>query len=96
MTAVFTAEPPGEQITGERDTDLSTKSGQERYLVRELGLTYPQAKHLIAAYERDLADAVRIGNDTGRSDFAFIDWLMRQAPGGRRRSIRKHEWRVSS
>lgn len=85
-------EPPGEQITGEREADLSTKSGQERYLVHELGVTYPQAKALLKAYAADLADADRLGNDTGRSDADFLDWLMRQSPGERPRAIRK--WRV--
>ncbi len=93
--------PPGSTATtarpvahtsGERVTDLSTKSGQERYLVDELGVTYPQAKALLTAYAADLADADRLGNDTGRSDSDFLDWLMRQSPGQRPRSIRK--WRV--
>lgn len=87
-----TTESPGEQITGERVTDLSTKSGQERHLVDGLGMTYPQAKAMLRAYERDLADAHRIGNTTARSDASFIGWLMSQAPGHRNRPVRK--WRV--
>ena len=87
-----TTERPGVHITGERVTDLSTKSGRERYLVDSLGLTYPQAKRLLAAYAADLADADRLGNDTGRSDADFLDWLLRQAPGGRKQPTRK--WRV--
>lgn len=95
MTAVYTAEPlPG--IRQEGDTAPSSKREALRWLRAELGITGAQAHALYAAYERDLADALRIGNDTGRSDFAFIDWLMRQAPGGRQRSVKKHEWRVSS
>lgn len=66
------------------------------FLRTELGITGAQAHALFVAYERDVADARRIGNDTERSDLEFIDWLMRQAPGGRRVAIRKHEWRVSS
>lgn len=48
--------PPVEQISGVREPDLTTKSGQERYLVRELGVTYPQAKNLIRAYALDQRD----------------------------------------
>lgn len=94
-----TAEHPGEHITGDRATDLSTKSSQERYLVHELGISYPQAKRLIRAYEldqRDAANVARIGNDTHRSDSAFIDWLMRQAPSTRKPSVKKREWRCAS
>jgi hypothetical protein len=70
-----------------------------RFLVAELGITRPQAHRLIRAYELDMRDAAnieRIGNDTGRSDSDFLDWLMRQAPGGRRRAVTKREWRVAS
>lgn len=90
-----TTEPRVEQISAERDTDLSTRTQQMRFLVAELGITRPQAHRLIKAYEADLRDeanAARIGNDTGRSDLAFIDWVMRQAPGQRSRPVRK--WRV--
>lgn len=90
--ATAMTEPPGEHITGARVTDLATKSGQERYLVRELGVTYPQAKALIRAFEADRADVARIGNDTGRSDADFLSWLMRQSPSQRSRPTRK--WRV--
>lgn len=92
-------EPPGERITGERETDLSTRSGQERYLVHSLGLTYPQAKELLRAYERDMERPLA----TVHQDYkpSFLDWLMRQAPGGRRRTVRKFQvgeagWRTRS
>ena len=89
-----TTEPPGEHITGERMPDLSTASGQERYLVRELGVTYPQAKALMAAYVRESSNARRLGNDTGRSDADFLSWLMRQAPVHRNRPVKKWDWRT--
>lgn len=88
-----TSEPRVEQISAERVTDLSTRTQQMRYLVQELGVTRPQAHALLKAYEKDLTDVVRIGNDTQRSDDAFIDWLMRQVPGGRKPSVAS--WTVS-
>lgn len=92
-----TTEPRVEQISAARETDLATRTQQMRYLVCTLGITRPQAHALIKAYEADLAAAERIGNDTARSDAAFIDWLMRQAPGpGRQRAVRKREWKVAS
>lgn len=87
---------PSAGYSRDRVTDLSTKEGRKRYLMQELGVTGCQAKRLLAAYAADLADADRLGNDTGRSDEAFLDWLMRQAPGGRKRSVCKREWRVAS
>ena len=90
----FTA-PPGEHITGERDTDLSTASAQERYLVREMGCTYPQAKAMIRAYRADLERPLVTAGRT--HSLSFLAWLMSQAPGpGRQRGVLKHEWRVSS
>lgn len=88
-------EPRVEQISAERVTDLSTRTKQMRFLVAELGITRQQAHRLIKAYEADLRDEAnteRIGNDTGRSDVDFLDWLMRQSPGQRSRPTRK--WRV--
>lgn len=90
MSSPAATEPPGEHITGVRETDLTTKSGQERYLVHELGLTYPQAKALICAFRRDqerpLASAAK------KYDTSFLAWLMRQAPGGR---LTKHkQWQL--
>lgn len=82
----------GEHITEDRDADLSTRNGQRRYLCAELGVSQREARILIAAYERDVADAHRIGNDTARSDASFIDWLMRQAPSQRARSVRR--WKI--
>lgn len=88
-----TTERPGVHITGVRVTDLTSQTSRERYLVAELGVTYPQAKALIRAYEVEVSHAARIGNDSGRSDADFLDWLLRQAPGGRRRATQKREWR---
>lgn len=56
---VATPEPPVEQHQRGEGTDLSTKSGQERHLVHELGVTYPQAKALIRAYILDCRDEAR-------------------------------------
>lgn len=82
----------GEHITEGRAADLSTRNGQRRYLCAELGVGQREARLLIAAYERDVADAQRIGNDAARSDASFLDWLMRQAPTERRRA--KRNWQV--
>ncbi|NYD39949.1 hypothetical protein [Nocardioides panaciterrulae] len=85
------AEPlPGYQAGGR--TAPTSKRDAFRILRAELGVTGAQAHALYVAYERDVADAMRIGNDTGRSDLTFIDWLMRQAPSQRPRSRRR--WRV--
>lgn len=96
MSLAHVAALSGEQITAVRDADLTTRNGQRRYLCRELGISQPEARLLIRAYEQDVADAIRIGNDTRRSDADFLDWLMRQAPTGRRRAIKRHDWRVTS
>lgn len=74
------------------DTAPTSKREAVRYLRAELGLTGAQAHRLYVAYARDLADARRIGNDTHSSDEGFIDWLMRQAPGTRKPSVR--QWRI--
>lgn len=85
------AEPlPGYQAGGR--TAPTSKREAFRILRAELGVTGPQARALYIAYERDVADALRIGNDTNRSDASFIDWLMRQAPAQRPRSRRR--WRI--
>lgn len=76
----------------DRVTDLSTKEGRKRFLMVELGVTGPQAKALIVAYQRDVADQERIGNETSRPDASFIDWLMRQAPSPRKPTIRR--WQI--
>ena len=97
--ALATTEPRVEHISAESDTALSTRTQQMRFLVAELGITRQQAHRLIKAYEADLRDAAnadRLGNDTGRSDADFLDWLLRQAPGGRKRSVCKRDWRVTS
>jgi len=52
----YIALPCGEQITAESDSDLSTKNGQLRYLMRGLGVTRPQAHALIRAYVLDQRD----------------------------------------
>lgn len=82
------AEPGAGAYQAVRDTDLTTKRGQQ---IDRLGLTRNEARRLVAAYQRDLADARRIGNSTRRSDADFIDWLMRQSPAQRPRSIRKYQ-----
>lgn len=82
MTVAFDTALSGEQITADRDTDLSTRNGQRRYLCDHLGIDQRQARLLIAAYEQDVADALRIGNDTERSDFEFMRWLMEERPLG--------------
>lgn len=73
-------------------TAPTSKREALRHLRTELHVTGAQAHALFVAYERDVADARRIGNDSGRSDAAFVDWLMRQAPSQRARSVR--HWRL--
>lgn len=92
---------PSAGYSRDRIPDLSTKQGQKRYLMDGLGVSGPQAKALVKAYERDVADARRVGNDTDRSDASFIDWLMRQSPSQRTRQCRKYRlgesgWRTRS
>lgn len=82
--------PRVEQISAE--SDLSTRTQQMRFLVAELGVTRQQAHRLIVAYEKDLRDAVLEADREQR----FFDWLMRQSPGGRRRTVCKREWAVRS
>ncbi|MCF6376935.1 hypothetical protein L2K70_04905 [Nocardioides KLBMP 9356] len=90
-----TTEPPGEHITGVRTTDLTTKSGQERYLVHELGVTYPQAKALIRAYELDQRDARhRDAERFVREEFG--PWLRRRGDLMVVRGKAKREWAVTS
>lgn len=50
-----TTQPFGELITG-TEPDLSTRNGQLRYLVDELGVTRRQAQALIRAYALDQRD----------------------------------------
>ncbi|WP_377324683.1 hypothetical protein ACFJIY_07475 [Pimelobacter simplex] len=92
MTALFVAEPPVERISGERDTDLSTKSGQERYLVHELGVTYPQAKALIRAYVLDQRD--RDACRASREEFRA--WFQRRGDLLVVRGKAQMPWRVTS
>lgn len=95
-----TAEPlPGYQAGGR--TAPTPKREAIRYLRAELGITGAQAHALVIAYERDVADAVRVGNCTSRSDASFIDWLMRQSPSQRARKCRKYRvgetgWRTAT
>lgn len=91
MTAGMIAEPlPGIRQVGE--TAPTPKREAIRVLRDRLGITGAQANNLYRAYLADVADAVRVGNDTHRSDADFLSWLMSQAPGGRPRSVRK--WRL--
>lgn len=92
-------EPGAGAYQAVRDTDLTTKRGQQTFLMDSLGLDRNQARLLIDAYQRDLEDAARIGNETSRSDEDFIDWLMRQAPSPRKPTVRKWQigeggWRI--
>lgn len=73
-------------------TEPTTKREAIRILRADLGITGAQANALYNAYRADVADAVRIGNDTHRSDTDFLAWLMEQAPAARRPSTRK--WRI--
>lgn len=73
-------------------SEVTSKREAFRVLRAELGVTGAQAHALFVAYERDVADARRVGNDTARSDASFLAWLMEQAPSQRRRPVRK--WRV--
>lgn len=68
---------------------MSSKREALRELRTSLGITGPQAHALFAAYQRDVADAVRVGNKTSRSDADFIAWLMEQVPGGRKPRVRR-------
>lgn len=63
-------------------SDLSTMKAKMLFLVDELGCTHIQAHHYIRGYERDCEDAIRVGNDTGRSDVDFLAYLMRELPLG--------------
>lgn len=92
MSLAYIAEPPGEQITGAKETDLATKSGQERYLVQGLGCTYPQAKALIRAYQLDQRDAD--ARAAVREEFGA--WLNRRGDLIQVRGKAKLPWRVSS
>ena len=62
---------------------LTTHKARLNFMVDTCGLTYPEAHKVIRAFEKDCADARRIGNDTARSDDDFIGWLMSQGPGPR-------------
>lgn len=84
------AEPlPGYQAGGR--TAPTSKREAFRLLRADLGITGAQAHALYAAYARDVADAIRIGNNTPRSDSDFLDWLMRQSPAERVRTRRKFQ-----
>lgn len=79
-------------LSGERITaghDLETQNGRRRFLCVELGIDQRSARRLLAAYAADVADAVRIGNDTHMGDDDFVAWLMRQAPGCKVRAVRQ-------
>lgn len=96
--------PPGHTATTETaaghdrqviDTAITTKREAIRYLRAELGVTGAQANRLYGAYVADQERPVVTAGRTYRS--SFIDWLMRQAPGGRRpRATPKRGWRVTS
>lgn len=92
MSVAFSAAPPVEHISGERNTDLSTKSGQERYLVHELGATYPQAKALIRAYALDQRD--RDAREASREEFRT--WFARRGDLLVVRGKAQMPWRVTS
>ena len=85
------------RLAGTTEPATPAKQWCIRYLMQECGFTGTQANRMFAAYAASIATAERIGNDTGRSDEAFIDWLLRQPPVPlARRKAPKHEWRVTS
>jgi hypothetical protein len=89
-------EPRVGHISAESDTGLSTRTAQMRVLVQELGVTRQQAHALIKAYELDVANCHRIGNDTRRTDADFLAWVMCQQPGGRKPKVtRDHRLRLT-
>ena len=71
-------------------TEVTLKREAIRFLRAELGITGAQANRLYGAYLRDLERPVVTAARSYRA--SFIDWLMRQAPGGRRQDVRK--WRI--
>lgn len=75
-----------------RDTALTSKREAIDYLRAQLNITGVQANRLYSAYQRDLADAIRIGNNTRPDDTDFIAWLMQQTPSARRPTTR--QWRL--
>lgn len=88
-------EPRVEQISAERDADLSTRTAQMRWLVGQLGITRPQAHRLIVAYQHDQHDA-RMADASRFVREEFGPWLRRRGDLLVVRSKAKHEWRVSS
>lgn len=96
MALIHTAEPTLGQTERERDTDLSTKRGQLRYLMDGLGLTRAQANNLIRAHVLDQRD--REARKVSSQEFG--SWLksnywpaVNRRPRGRASS---GDWRVMS
>lgn len=88
----LTTEPRVEQISAEREPDLSTRTGQMRYLVAELGITRPQAADLLRAYVLDQRD--RDARRFVREEFG--SWLHRRGDIIVVRSKPHMPWRVAS
>ena len=86
------AEPRVEQISAEKDTDFSTRTGQMRYLVRELGISRPQAHALIRAYILDQRDAD--ARSAAREEFSA--WFRRRGDLIQVRGKTHRRWRVAS
>lgn len=95
MTAVYVAEPTLGHTERERDTDLSTKRGQLRFLMEGLGVTRGQANALLRAYILDQRDA-DARNAAGEE---FGSWLRRRGDIIQMRSkprASSKAWRVTT
>jgi len=92
LSLAYPAEPTLGHIERERDTDLSTKRGQLRYLMSELGVTRAQANNLIRAYILDQRDAD--ARSAAREEFGA--WLGRRGDLIRVRGKVQMPWRVTS
>jgi hypothetical protein len=74
MKPAFIAEPGAVAYQAVRDTDLTSKRGQQTYLMDGLGLTRLQARDLIRAHELDQRDADARG--VAREEFQA--WFQRR------------------
>lgn len=84
------AEPlPGDQA-GEGHRPLTSKRQALRWLATELGVTGAEAHRLFVAYQRDQERPTVTASKSYKA--SFIDWLMRQAPSQRPRTVAK--WQI--
>jgi hypothetical protein len=93
--SVYIADPGAVGYQAVRDTDLTTKRGQQTFLMDSLGLTRVQAAELIRAYVLDERDreARQVSAQT------FGQWLRSNywaAVGHRSRPRLAPEWRVAT